>query len=279
MSAVLHPLGIVSGMPNAEYHALTEAVGSTGLRRLAKSPLHFFGATLDPDRPAASEPTAAMFGGTLTHCALLEPHALDTRYVVKPPGHDGRTREGKAWLETVGGREAISAQQLASSLHQAQMMRALPEIGGFLATGEAEVSAFWVDKRTGVFCKCRPDWVSPRGDRVVLLDVKTTQDASPRGFARSVWNYRYDLQAAFYSEGFEQASGLMVMGFVLVAVETEWPHACASYMIDDADMERARDQNHELLELYRRCQAVNSWPGYSNTITPISLPAWAHTAN
>ena len=50
--------GIYHGMPSAEYHA-TDALGSSGLRKLARSPRHFYGATLDPDRPV-SEPTPAM---------------------------------------------------------------------------------------------------------------------------------------------------------------------------------------------------------------------------
>jgi hypothetical protein len=267
--------GIVSGMANEAYHAIREAIGSSGLRKLARSPLHFYGSTLDPQRPA-QKTSDAMAAGTLAHCALLEPHSLSARYAVKPAGQDGRTREGKAWLESVNGREVITADQLSTALRQADSMRALPEIGSLLSRGEPEVSAFWQDSATGVRCKCRPDWVSPSGDKVVvLLDVKTTQDASMRGFARSIWNYRYDLQAAFYTEGYEQASGLMVLGFAFIAVESEWPHAAASYMLDDVGMARAHNEVHELLELYARCKSEGVWPGYTSTIAPISLPAWA----
>ena len=47
--------------------------------------------------------------------------------------------------------------------------------------GLAELSYFWQDlyKIKG---KCRPDWLSSDGNTVV--DLKTTQDASPKGFQK-----------------------------------------------------------------------------------------------
>jgi hypothetical protein len=275
------PLGLVRGMSNLDYHGVSEAIGSTGLRKLAKSPLHFFGATLDPDRPAAKT-SDAMSAGTLAHCALLEPLELLKRYAVKPDGQDGRTKEGKAWIEANIGREAISAEQLQTAQRQAASIRALPEIGPLLAKGEAEVSAFWIDRSTGMRCKVRPDWVHrvPAIERddlkrgVVLLDLKTARDASARGFSRSIWDYRYDIQAAFYADGYEQASGLMVLGFVFIVVE-DWPHAAAAYMLDDVVMDRARVEIRALLDLYAECKRADVWPGYIPTIQPISLPSWA----
>ncbi len=279
------PMGLVHGMSNEAYHALAETLGSSGLRKLARSPLHFFGSTLDPHRPSAKT-SDAMLAGTLTHCALLEPDQLVQRYAVKPPAHDGRTREGKEWIAANLGRELVTAEQMATARRQAQSVLALPEAGPLvMMNGASEVSAFWRDERTGTHCKCRPDRVTDpfefidrdgvvhRG--VVLLDLKTTQDASERGFSRSMWNYRYDLQAAWYWDGFEQASGMMVLGFVFLAVESEWPHAAAAYMLDDAAMTRARAEIRELLDLYAQCKQADEWPGYASTIRPISLPRWA----
>ena len=49
--------------------------------------------------------------------------------------------------------------------------------------------------------------------RKVLVDFKKTQDASESGFTRSVYNYGYNLQSAFYLEGFSADR------FFFVAVE------------------------------------------------------------
>lgn len=267
-------LGTLHGLPSADYHAI-DALGASGLRKLARSPRHFFAAHLDPNRPA-NEPTPAMRAGTLAHCAVLEPEALALRYVVKPPGHDGRTKEGKAWLQSVApGFEIVTADEWTTAQRQADAVRALPEIGPLFSNGRAEVSAFWVDEATGELCKCRPDWEAPAGEGVVLLDVKTTQDASPAGFPRSIANFRYDLQAAWYSDGYEKASGRMVLGFVFTAVEADYPHAAAAYMLDDVTLDKARAENRRLLDLYAACKTSGVWPGYPTDVQIVQLPAWA----
>lgn len=262
------------GLPSDDYHAI-DALGASGLRKLARSPAHFYAATLDPQRPT-SEPTPAMRAGTLAHCALLEPDELERRYVVRPDGLDARTKDGKAWLAALPvGIEAVTAEQMTTAHRQAAALRYLPDIASALSNGAAEVSAFWRDTLTGIDCKCRPDWVAPAGDGVILIDVKTTTDASPTGFPRSLANFRYPLQAAWYSDGYERASRKRVLGFVFACVESDYPHAAAAYMLDDESMDKARAENRRLLELYSTCRSANQWPGYPSTIQPISLPAWA----
>lgn len=274
MNARVPHLGVVHGMPNADYHAI-EALGASGLKKLARSPRHYFGTTLDPQRPPADE-TAAMTAGTLAHCAVLEPDQMEARYVVRPPGTDLRTKEGKAWAASVDpSLTIITRDQNDTAWRQARAIRALPEVAALLSEGHAEVSAFWVDEQTGELCKCRPDWVSPAGEGVILLDVKTCQDASPAGFPRTIANFGYHRQAAWYSRGFEKASGLEVLGFVFACVEADYPHAAAAYMLDDASLDKADEENRRLLAAYAACKASGEWPGYPSAIQPLSLPAWA----
>ena len=267
-------LGLVHGMPNADYHGL-HAMSASGLKKMARSPAHFFGTMLDPARPV-SEPTPAMRAGTLAHCAILEPDELDARYVVKPEGVDLRTKDGKAWQAGVKtGMEVITADQRLTAIRQSAAVRALPEVFDLLGNGKPEVSAFWSDRITGELCKCRPDWVTWLDEGVILVDIKTAQDASPAGFAKAVANYRYHGQAAWYSRGFEIASGQRVLGFVFAVVESDYPHAAAAYMLTDEDMERAEADNRRLLDVYAACKRDNAWPGYLSTITQLTLPPWA----
>jgi hypothetical protein len=267
------PLGLILDMPAETYHTIN-AMSAGGLRRMAKSPAHFFGKQLDPARPEGGT-SEAMRAGTLAHLALLEPHLIPKLCAVQPPGLDGRTRDGKAWKEANSGKMSITAEALATAEAQARAARALPEVGALLSNGYAESSAFWIDEQTGELCKCRPDWTSPAGDGVVLLDLKTCQDASPSGFAKAIASMGYDLQAAWYTDGFTAATGKQVHGFVFVGVESEWPHVAAPYMLDDEDIEGARRVNRRLLNLYAECRRQSSWPGYQASIQPITLPRWA----
>ena len=269
---VLKP-GLYPDLPAEQYHA-THAMSAGGLKRMSQSPAHFYGLQLDPNRPAGGT-TPAMQNGTLVHTALFEPHTLADRYVVKPDDFDGRTQAGKVWLAANTDREVVDAKQMAAARAQAASVLRLPEVAALMTDGQAEASAFWIDEETGELCKCRPDWTSPAGDGVVLVDGKTCQDASPDGFSRSIWNFDYHLQAAWYSDGYEKATGLRVYGFVFAAVESAWPHAAAAYMLDDDVLDKARAKNRALLNLYAECKRTNHWPGYPAQIQPITLPRWA----
>lgn len=267
------PLGLVKDMPAERYHSIA-AMSAGGLKRMRTSPAHFYGLQLDPARPT-SEPTPAMRNGTLVHTALFEPEAVSARYVVKPAGMDGRTKEGKAWAAENAEREIVDAVQMQAAQAQAAAVRALPDVAALLADGYGEASAFWIDEETGELCKCRPDWVAPAGDGVILVDGKTCQDASPEGFGRAIWNFAYHLQAAWYVDGFQAATGLRVHGFVFAAVESAWPHAAAAYMLGDDVMDAARRENRRLLNRYAECKSSGVWPGYGDAIQLINLPAWA----
>jgi exodeoxyribonuclease VIII len=281
--------GLVYGMPSEDYHA-RQALGSSTLKKMMKTtPWHAWKLGLDPQRPA-SEPSDAMKAGTLCHTAVLEPDTLNARYAVRPEGLDGRTKDGKVWLNEQRrfGREVITFEQMEVAFAQARAVREqLPEVAELLdGPGHSEVSAFWTREAklaTGevveVACKCRPDRVcevEPRS--VVLLDLKTAKDASDDGFGRAVGNYGYELQAAWYQDGYETAADVLVMATVLVAVESNYPHACSAYVIDDNGMREAREDIDKLVKRFAMCQRSGVWPAYPSGVRALSLPPWRRRA-
>jgi hypothetical protein len=272
--APLH-CGIVPGMPNAEYHA-GPGVSCSMLGDMAKSPAHCWALHHDPDRPAR-EASAAMVLGTLVHAYVLEPDEVGQRYATRPEGLSMATKDGKAWAAQVpAGIEIVSHEQALAAQRCRAAVLAVPELAALLSEGAAEQSAYWTDEATGLLCRCRPDWVHPLLDgRVILLDLKTTTDASPEAFARSVWNFGYHRQAAWYSAGYAKASGKEVAGFVFGTVTSAWPHLAAAYMLDDTAMERGAADCGRLLAQYAVCQASGQWPGYPAGVNLLSLPAWA----
>lgn len=269
-------LGLHPDMPSEQYHRIA-AMSAGGLKRMKQSPAHFYGKQLDPNRPQGdTEPTPAMKAGTLFHVALFEPEAIAERYVVKPEGMSFASKDGKAWRDALpAGVEITDADALAKARAQARNVRASPDIAALMSDGMAEASAFWIDEQTGELCKCRPDWCSPAGDGVVLIDGKSCPDASPDGFARTAWNMGYLHTAAWYIDGYQAATGQRVHGYVFAAVEHDWPHVAAPYMVPDDVLDLARADNRRLLNLYAECKRTGNWPGYSAGISLITLPAWA----
>lgn len=289
-------VGLHRDMPAETYHAI-HAMSAGGLTRMKQSPAHFYGIQLDPSRPQSGEPTAAMANGTLVHCAIFEPDALARRYQVAPADAprkptDVQRRAAKPSPETLAaiawwdafaarskGAQIVDAADMAAAQAQARAVRALPDIAALLSEGYGESSAFWIDQQTDELCKCRPDWVSPAGDGVILIDGKTCRDASPDGFGRAVYTMDYHLQAAWYSGGFEHATGMHVHGFVFAAVENTWPHIAAAYMLGDDVLEAARRENRRLLNRYAECKRTGVWPGYAAGVNLINLPKWAQLEN
>lgn len=251
-------------LSNADYHA-DPAVSASHLHAVAKSPQAYWARFLDPNRPAV-EPTAAMRFGSLTHCATLEPDELLQRYAVAP---DRRTKEGKAQAEalTQQGIEPVSQSELTTALSIAAAVRNHPVAAQLLAYGKAEQSFWWTDLDTGMRCKCRPDWYQ----NTTVVDLKTTTDASPAGFARSVAAYRYHVQAAHYLSGLHGAEW-----FVFIAVEKTYPYAVGVYALDEAALTEGHALRQRDMRRIQTCHAGARWPGFTDDeIAVLSLPRWA----
>lgn len=267
-------IGIIHDMANEVYHS-TPAVSNTVLSSIARSPAHCYALHVVEDRRKQAT-TPAFFAGTLAHCAILEPAALLDRYMLKPEGLDMRTKEGKAWKAALpAGVLTIDADEYATALAQRDAVQGVPELAELLADGVAEVSAFWRDDETGLQGKCRPDWVHTLSDgRVILVDVKTTIDASPSQFGRSVWRYGYHRQAAWYSAGYARAAGVEVAGFVFAAVTNAHPFIGAAHTLDDDYMRIGQDECRRLLDEYADCKLTGRWPAFPG-MNLLSPPAWA----
>lgn len=172
-----------------------------------QSPYHYYSRYLDPDRQPQIQ-TAAMKLGSLTHCCVLEPDEVSKRYGITP---DRRSNAGKALAADMeaSGIEAVTAAEMEQALQMAASVRSNSTAALLLSNGEAEKSLWWDDIATGIRCKVRPDWIN--GDTIV--DLKTCVDASKSGFAKSVANFGYSIQAAHY------LAGTLATKFIFIAVE------------------------------------------------------------
>ncbi len=265
----LHPAGTLS---NAAYHAL-DAVGKSDLDLIARSPLHW------KQRAFSREETSAMRLGSAVHCAVLEPGAFENRYVQMPKHIDRSTKAGKdkyaEFLAAHDGKHILGVEDMDLCLSVADAVRSHPRAAALLSAGQPEVSALWSDDEFSVRCRARFDWITPDG---LLLDLKTTADASQRGFAKSCANFRYHVQAAWYLDGYQAATGDLPLGFVFIAVEKNPPYAIALYELDAEAIDLGRALARRDLSRYANAREFDTWPGYAESIQPLSLPRWALNA-
>lgn len=274
-------VGIFPDMPNREYHA-HPALGSSGLKLLDQSPLHYWNAYRNPER-APAEDSNALRIGRACHTVYLEPHLIDDMLIVLPEDLDRRTKEGKIlWAEILAsGKEPITDKewQQVSAMSRAAHSHPISQILFDRCNAQTEVSIFWIDPETGANCKIRPDFMVepcamfPDG---LIADLKTTDDASPAGFAKSAWNWDMHLQAALYPEGFMATfKTRKPPAFLWLAQEKSAPYANAYYACPSKLSTYGRREVNRLRQIFAECLATDDWPGYSRKVQDILLPAWA----
>jgi hypothetical protein len=196
------------------YHTDTSRISKSGLDLINRAPAHYYERYLNP-KAAPQKETHALIIGSAVHCAVLEPEEFGKRYAVGPRV-DKRTKAGKeeweAFLTAAEGLTCLDSETATLCERIMEAVRKFPAAKYLLNQGKAEEPIYWTDEAIGVDCKARPDWLTPDN---IIVDLKTTDDASPRGFAQSVKKYRYDVQAAFYWDGLEAATQRTCEGFFL----------------------------------------------------------------
>lgn len=259
-------------MSNTAYHK-SAGISSSQLKKFARSPQHFL---YSKDHP--QEQTPAMLLGSVVHTLVLEPHLFDEEYIIEPVC-DKRTTVGKAeyakFVLGMGDKTPVSPTIAAEAKEMSAAVYADEWAKATIINGVSEPSIFWTDEKTGLLCKCRPDrW---RRDLEIVVDVKTTVDASPAAFQRTAWSSMFHLSAAYYMEGIYQHTGVMPQAFVLLAIEKEPPYLCVPYLLDDDMIERGRDLFRSLLDDLADCKKTDVWPGYASGegVLTLSAPRWA----
>lgn len=281
-------LGIYRDLPAREYHSIF-AASSTTLRALMRSPAHAM---------TRKEPTPALIFGNACHLAVLQPDLFAKEFAVadqcsaktgkgKQCSNGGKACRGGSWFcgihdpgdfdgHATDERTILSKDDYDRARRVADAVRAHPAARELLdARTDTELSAFWLDPATGVYCKARADITIDTAD--CITDLKTTMDASPEGFAGSLWKFRYDIQAGHYTRGMA-ATHKFYHEFRFIAVEKEDPFAVGVYSLSIDDIIPAIDQLDILLRKWKACddEGDAGWQrGYSEKVVRLELTGWA----
>lgn len=256
--------GVYDAYTNAEYHA-ADGISKSDLDLIHKSPAHY--------KAARHEDTPALRFGTAIHCAVLENDRFNATYTVIEG--DRRSSAVKASIKEAkdAGKTVLDAEDFNALMGMAHAVFKNPICATLLRGSLKEHSVF--SELDDVRVKCRPDgWNVEKG---VLFDLKSTEDASPEGFARTVAKYRYHVQDAFYRHVIASATGGDAddLGFIFIAVEKKPPFAVALYQLDELAALQGWVDAREDLRRYKVAKDTGKWGGYSPRIETLSLPRWA----
>ena len=176
------------------------------------------------------------------------------------------------------GKTRLTEAELTQSHDMVKSALGNDTVLNLLDSGVAEHSFYWVEDETGIRCKSRPDFVRDKGN--VLVEIKTTKDASPFGFARECATYKYHIQAGFHSIGINAVRGGFPIQNVIIAIENEPPYHVGVYYIPKIDIQQSIEKCKDALEILRDCKQNNKYPGYEihaendKGIIELKLPQW-----
>lgn len=267
--------GIHPDIPFGDYLKIP-AVSNSYLGRLDKCP-----AAAKIER----EDTPSLVFGRAVHALALEGiEAFQTRFQCGPDCGKKTKEERAAWAEaeTLGaqtGRTILDAESYEKVYYISDAIMSHPWAAKLLTEGVSEQTVLWTDARTGLPCKARPDRV-PSEDRQVIVDLKTTADASPQAFTRSAVKYGYARQAAFYLDGLaansNSATTLGGFDFIFIAVEKTAPFRVEVYALDDLFVDYGRAEYRSLLDVEKKCRETGQYPNWQGEggITTLFLPTY-----
>lgn len=272
--------GVYPHMPEDVYHGDPVPAGSLSASGAKKLIPPSVPAVFEHERKNPPEPTQAMELGTAAHKLVL---GVGQEFTIIA-AENWRTNKAKDAADEARAAGKIpllpheheTVQGMAAALRSHKLASALfnPE------RGIPEASAFWYDQRWGIWRRCRYDWMPDLGARPFIGDYKTCISAGPKAFAKAVANFRYDIQADTYCEGYRAIFGPALAEdpkFIFVAQEKEPPYLVATYQLDREDLAAARKDNDEACERFRDCTEAGIWPGYPEDVMTMELPRWFRT--
>ncbi len=253
---------------NEKYHA-SEGISRSMLMNFKRSPYHFWHEHLS-GLTIREEATPAMNLGSAVHTLVLEGGLFNHEFFVcsqKTRPARGTSSHEKM-IEEANGRIILTPSERDLAINMAHVVLTDTNCNKLLADCNIEESIYFTHKSTGLQCKARPDaWLNG-----LVIDLKTTADASMRTFQNSAMHFGYFLQAAFAYRALESI-GITMEQFVCIPVEKSAPFCVGVYMIDNDALEYGLNQFDILMEGLARCLEEDNFPGYG--VKSLSLPGWA----
>jgi hypothetical protein len=267
--------GIYSDLSNDDYHA-SPGISNSGIGLILKSPKKYWYKYLSGqyDKTLDDE-NKSFIAGKALHSLTLENKTFGDFYYTLPKLDRRRTEDKLRYeecLKEANGKIILSKEDYDKT--KAMMFNIMnhPLFTNYMRkSGNIEHSIFWKDPELDVLLRSRPDYFNEDG---IVIDIKTSKDASEEAFSRAINNYGYHRQGALACDGLTFKTGISFSTVILFVIETIPPYLVATYVINSESLEYGRRSYKKGAEIYKRCLEKNEWPGYSEQIIELSIPYW-----
>ncbi len=272
--------GWYRSITNENYHA-SEGMSSSTLKKfLTQTPAKIYYDNLHVEH----KQTDTMLLGSATHGLVLEPQHFDRDFFVMPElkltTKDGRLERDRL-IANNKNKTVIKKDIFETAKSMSEAVLSHPTAAKLLNGCIVEQSIYW-DNNGGRLLKCRPDALKPGAP--IIIDLKSTVDASYSFFSKEIVKRNYHLSAAMYLEGCNDNSDLKkclgvdeFKDFIFICVENTPPFQVAIYYLSDVFLTQGIDLFHYALYLYA-IAFENDWPTYPQDVREIEPPKWQSVA-
>lgn len=246
-----------------DYHS-GPGISSTDIKNLQKSAAHYKAAIEN------RKSTPAMEFGRALHCLFLEPDKYRDQYITEPDFGDKRSKavrdKVEAWKEANTGKICIDIQTRLKLHEMHEAYKRTPRYSQIHEGAICELSAYAMDQDAAVLKKARADLIQGP----TIFDLKTTEDARPQSFTKTIMRYGYHISAAYYLDTFNEA-GREVDSFVWIALEKDPPYGVRMYVASENMIKIGRKKYKEALKVYRESEKSGIWTAYECDFEPIEF--------
>lgn len=231
----------------------------------------------DPPSLPPKESDAFAFGHAV-HCLALEPESFSDRFFVLPK-IDRRTKEGKLqamiFERDNEGKIVLTLEEYQDAIACVQALNNHAEFATIMAQPKRVEVPFEFDLFGHKF-KAKPDAIID--SMKLIIDIKTTDDASPHRWQWSAVDYGYHRQAWIYQEALMRSADAAYR-FIFAVVEKPKPSTrgipptVALYELDPFTVEMGEQDVYTLVQDYEHRQHIGWWQQYySSGIVPMRFP-------
>jgi exodeoxyribonuclease VIII len=266
----------IPDLSNEDYHSRKEFISRSALMDFDKSPYTYWAKHLNPDRPK-KDATSSMILGSAFHTLALEPKLFDDQYIMKPApmllkdvGREAYNiyKNAVEYIETCG-KIVLSTDEYNNLGFMLLKLQANKDAMHLIRDAHIENSFFWKDEHSGLLLKARPDILHDN----MIVDLKTTSNASPRHFQREMVDYGYHIQFAMIRDAVEIIEGRRINNCINIVIETKYPYNMAIYIIDEFALDEGQLKYKQLCLDLKNAIEENDFKDYG--IQTIGLPKWA----
>jgi len=247
--------GVFAGVPNEVYHA-SDGISKTNIVDIERSVAHYL---MSKERP--TQQTDAMLKGSALHDLCLLPDFYYSNYKISPT--KGKNTIGyKNFVKEYPDNDILTpgmandVQEMKDAVFNNPTMKQVLEAD----TSLREVSIWATDPVTGLLLKIRPDLIY----NGVIFDLKTTLSPHPKAFIHSVWDYKYQVQAAYYIY-VSSLIGMAMDNFIFLTVGNKPPYLTAIYDLNEELLQEGDAFFRKSLLIYKNyLESDDKWDGLEN---------------